>query len=92
MDRFDEKVACAEIAAIEIAVPAMACRVVDRAIRVHGAAGLGQGVPVAAKYARQCSLKIVDGPDEVHLRTLGRLELATHVPSDDGGLGTRGAS
>ena len=91
MDRFDNKVACAEIAAIKIAVPAMACRVVERAMQVHRAAGLGQDVPLAAMNAWQRSLKIIDGPDEVHRRTLGRVELATHAPFDDGGHGMRGA-
>ena len=82
MDRFDNKVARSDIAAIKIAVPAMASRVVDRAIQVHGAGGLSQDFPLAMMYAWQRSLRLVDGPDEVHRRTLGRLELAKHAPDD----------
>jgi alkylation response protein AidB-like acyl-CoA dehydrogenase len=49
-----------------VAAPEMACRVVDRAIRMHGAAGLSQDTRLASLYARLRSLRIVDGPDEVH--------------------------
>jgi acyl-CoA dehydrogenase len=55
--------------------------VLDRAIQVHGGAGVSQDVPLAAMYAWQRSLKIIDGPDEVHRRTLGRLELGRHAPT-----------
>ncbi len=76
LDRFDNKVARGAIAAIKIAVPNMAARVVDRAIQVHGGGGVGPDFPLARMYAWQRTLRLADGPDEVHRRTLGRLELA----------------
>jgi acyl-CoA dehydrogenase len=76
LDRYDNKVARGAIAAIKIAVPAMASRVIDRAMQVHGGAGLSQDFPLARMYAWQRVLRLADGPDEVHRRTLGRLELA----------------
>lgn len=63
-----------EIAAIKIIVPQMACRVVDRAIQVHGGMGVSQDVPLAKMYAGLRSLRLADGPDEVHIRTLAQLE------------------
>jgi acyl-CoA dehydrogenase len=75
MDRYDNKTARGQIAAIKIAVPAMACRVIDRAIQTHGGGGVSQDFPMAAMYAWQRALKIFDGPDEVHRNMLGRLEL-----------------
>ena len=53
----------------------MACRVVDRAIQAHGAAGVAQDTFLAAAYARVRSLRIADGPDEVHLETIAKLEI-----------------
>jgi acyl-CoA dehydrogenase len=76
LDRFDNKVARGAIAAIKIAVPNMATRVIDRAIQVHGGGGVSQDFPLARMYAWQRTLRLADGPDEVHRRTLGRLELA----------------
>jgi acyl-CoA dehydrogenase len=80
LDRFDNKVARGAIAAIKIAVPNMAARVVDRAIQVHGGGGVGPDFPLARMYAWQRTLRLADGPDEVHRRTLGRLELARFAP------------
>jgi len=65
-----------EIAAIKVVVPNMACRVIDRAIQVHGAAGLSQDFVLAESYAWQRALRIADGPDAVHSRTVARGELA----------------
>lgn len=72
MDRYGNKVAKDVIAAIKVAVPTMACRVIDRAIQIHGAAGLTADFPLAEhyNYARIC--RLADGPDEVHLMALGR--------------------
>jgi acyl-CoA dehydrogenase len=81
LDRYDNRVARNAIAAIKIAVPNMAARVVDRAIQVHGGAGLSQDFPLARMYAWQRTLRLADGPDEVHRRSLGRLELTRFVPS-----------
>jgi acyl-CoA dehydrogenase len=76
MDTVGNRVARGEISAIKVAVPEMAARVVDRAIQVHGGAGVCQDFPLAAAYARQRILRIADGPDEVHRRAVARLELA----------------
>jgi acyl-CoA dehydrogenase len=81
MDRFDNKVARTQISAIKIAVPNMAARVIDRAIQVHGGGGVCQDFPLARMYAWQRALRLADGPDEVHRRTLGRLELAKFAPA-----------
>jgi acyl-CoA dehydrogenase len=80
MDRYDNKVARNDIAAIKVVVPNMALRVIDRAIQVHGGAGVCQDFPLAKMYAMQRTLRLADGPDEVHRRTLGRLELAKFAP------------
>ena len=80
MDRYDNKVARAQISAIKIAVPNMATRVIDRAIQVHGGGGMSQDFPLARMYVWQRALRLADGPDEVHRRTLGRLELARFSP------------
>jgi acyl-CoA dehydrogenase len=82
MDRYDNKVARNEIAAIKVVAPNMALRVIDRAIQVHGGAGLCQDFPLAEMYAMQRILRIADGPDEVHRRTLGRLELSRFAPAE----------
>jgi acyl-CoA dehydrogenase len=81
MDRYDNKVARTAISAIKIAVPNMAARVIDRAIQVHGGGGVSQDFPLARMYAWQRCLRLADGPDEVHRRTLGRLELARFAPA-----------
>jgi acyl-CoA dehydrogenase len=67
-----------EVSQVKVAAPEMACRVVDRAIQLHGAIGLSQDTPLAALYARLRTLRIVDGPDEVHLRVIARAELARY--------------
>jgi acyl-CoA dehydrogenase len=75
MDTSGNKAARAEVSAIKVAVPAMAARVIDRAIQVHGGGGVCQDFPLAAAYARQRVLRIADGPDEVHRRAVARAEL-----------------
>jgi acyl-CoA dehydrogenase len=80
MDKYDNKVARSNIAAIKVAVPNVSTRVIDRAIQVHGGGGVCQDFPLAHMYAHQRTLRLADGPDEVHRRTLGRLELAKHRP------------
>jgi acyl-CoA dehydrogenase len=80
MDRYDNKVARNDIAAIKVVVPNMTLRLIDRAIQVHGGAGVCQDFPLAEMYAMQRTLRLADGPDEVHRRTLGRLELARFAP------------
>ncbi|MBC7896947.1 MAG: acyl-CoA dehydrogenase family protein [Cytophagaceae bacterium] len=75
MDTVGVKGAQKEIAMIKLVAPAMACRVIDLAIQAHGGGGLSPDFPLAAMYAGQRSLRIADGPDEVHQRTIARLEL-----------------
>src|SRR5690606_25481125 len=67
MDKVGNKVARLEISMIKAVAPAMACRVIDRAIQIHGAAGVSADTFLAASYARMRSLRLADGPDEVHL-------------------------
>jgi len=75
MDLAGNKSARAEIAMIKVAVPNMLCRVVDMAIQAHGAAGVSDDFGLAKAYADGRSLRIADGPDEVHRNQIGRLEL-----------------
>ncbi|MBI1773848.1 MAG: acyl-CoA dehydrogenase family protein [Proteobacteria bacterium] len=75
MDTVGNKVARAEIAMIKVAVPNMACRVIDWAIQAFGAAGLTNDFGLASAYATARLLRIADGPDEVHRNQLARLEL-----------------
>jgi acyl-CoA dehydrogenase len=78
IDQVGAKEARLEIAAIKAAVPRMAADIVDRAVQIHGAAGVTDDTPLAAIWTRARTLRIVDGPDEVHLRTIARMELAKH--------------
>lgn len=75
MDTVGNKEARTEIAAIKIAAPVMALRIVDRAIQVYGAAGVTEDFPLASMYAHLRTLRIADGPDEVHKLTIARVEL-----------------
>lgn len=78
MDTVGNRGAHTEIQAIKVAVPEMATQVIDRAIQAHGGAGVSQDTPLANLYAHARTLHIVDGPDEVHLRSLARRELDRH--------------
>jgi acyl-CoA dehydrogenase len=75
MDTVGNKGAHTEIQAIKIAVPRMTQWVVDRAIQAHGAAGVSQDFPLASLWAHARTLRLADGPDEVHKRSLARREL-----------------
>lgn len=75
IDEVGAKGARTEIAAIKVIAPRVACDVVDRAIQVHGGAGVSDDVPLAWMYASARSLRLADGPDEVHLRDIARMEL-----------------
>jgi acyl-CoA dehydrogenase len=79
MDTVGNKLARSQIAAIKVVVPNMSCRVIDRAIQVHGAAGVGQDFVLADFYAWQRTLRLADGPDAVHARTVARLELGKYA-------------
>ena len=74
MDKVGNKSARSEIAQIKVVAPNMAMHVLDRAIQVHGAAGLSQDLPLAAFYAGMRALRMGDGPDEVHLNAIAKIE------------------
>jgi acyl-CoA dehydrogenase len=76
IDTAGVQAAATEVAAIKVVVPRMACRVIDDAIQVHGGAGVSDDVPLASMYAAARTLRIADGPDEVHVRSVARTELA----------------
>ena len=75
MDRAGSKAARREIAMIKVVAPAMACAVLDRAIQAFGAAGVSQDTFLAEAYAKARSLRLADGPDEVHRNAIARMEL-----------------
>jgi acyl-CoA dehydrogenase len=81
MDTVGNKAAAAQISGIKVAVPNMALKVIDRAIQVHGAAGVTQFFPLAHMYAHMRTLRIADGPDEVHKMTIARREIMLRDPS-----------
>ena len=80
MDKVGNKAARADIAAIMVAVPNMVGRVVDWAIQAHGAAGVTTDFGLGKLYSHARTLRIVDGPDEVHRFQLGRMELSKYRP------------
>jgi acyl-CoA dehydrogenase len=75
MDTVGNKHARVEIAAIKVAAPQVACKIIDRAIQVHGGGGVSEDFPLASLYAHQRTLRLADGPDEVHKRTIAQSEL-----------------
>ena len=78
MDTIGNKAARDAISQIKVAVPNMALRVIDRAVQMHGAAGVSQDFPLAALWTGQRTLRLADGPDEVHRRVIARKELAKY--------------
>ena len=78
MDKVGNKGALAEIAMIKVAAPAMLCRVLDWAIQAHGGAGVTEDFGLAEAYAHARTMRIFDGPDEVHRNQIGRMELRKH--------------
>jgi acyl-CoA dehydrogenase len=79
MDTVGNKVARAEIAMIKVVAPNVACQVVDWAIQAHGGGGVSGDFPLASMYAHQRTLRLADGPDEVHRNAIAKLELARHA-------------
>ncbi|MCI4011169.1 acyl-CoA dehydrogenase family protein [Brevibacterium sp. ZH18] len=75
MDKHGNKVAKNEIAEIKVIAPTMALKVIDRAIQVHGGAGVTQDFPLASMWAHMRTLRLADGPDEVHKRSIARNEI-----------------
>ncbi|QQS14961.1 MAG: acyl-CoA dehydrogenase family protein [Rhodospirillales bacterium] len=78
MDKFGNKEARQQIAMIKVAVPNITSKVVDRCIQLHGAGGVSQVFKLANMYAHQRTLRLADGPDEVHRDQIGRMEVAKH--------------
>jgi acyl-CoA dehydrogenase len=78
MDKVGNQIARGDIAQIKVAVPNMALRVIDKAIQIHGGGGVSQDFPLARLYSGMRTLRLADGPDEVHRRTIARIELGKH--------------
>jgi len=78
MDSVGNKEARREIAMIKVVVPRMSLRVIDRAIQAHGAAGVSDDFPLASAWAHARSIRLADGPDEVHRDAIAKLELAKY--------------
>lgn len=78
MDTVGNKIAKVEIAMIKVAVPNMACKVIDWAIQAYGGGGTNNDVGLASAYATARLLRLADGPDEVHRAQIGKLELAKY--------------
>ncbi len=81
MDKAGAKAARREIAAIKVVAPNVALAVLDRAIQAHGGAGVSSDFFLAAAWANERTMRIVDGPDEVHLEALAKLELRRYGPA-----------
>lgn len=79
MDTVGNKVAQKEIAMIKVVAPNIALNVIDRAIQALGAAGVSEDFPLAAQWANSRTLRLADGPDEVHRRSIARLELKPYL-------------
>ncbi|HEY2751607.1 acyl-CoA dehydrogenase family protein [Phenylobacterium sp.] len=82
MDVAGNKSARAEIAMVKVAAPRIACKVIDDAIQAHGGAGVTADFGLAELYASNRIHRITDGPDEVHARTIARMELGKYAPTN----------
>ena len=87
MDKVGNKAAAAEIAMIKVQAPNMALSIIDNAIQAHGGGGVSDDFGLASAWAHQRTLRLADGPDEVHARAIARMELGKH-----GGRGKEGMS
>jgi acyl-CoA dehydrogenase len=84
MDTVGNKDARGEIAMIKVVVPRMALRVIDRAIQAHGGAGVSDDFGLASAWAHARTIRLADGPDEVHREAIAKLELAKVTPHQSG--------
>ena len=82
MDRAGNKAAKAEIAMIKVKAPQMALKVIDDAVQAFGGAGVSQDTPLAMSWAHIRTLRLADGPDEVHNRAIAKIEFEKHRPRD----------
>ena len=81
MDKAGNKSARLEIAMIKVAAPKIACKIIDDAIQAHGGGGVTTDFGLASAYAHQRTLRLADGPDEVHARTIARMEYGKYGDS-----------
>jgi acyl-CoA dehydrogenase len=91
MDKVGNKAAAKQIAMIKVAAPNMACRVIDWAIQAHGGGGVSGDFPLASAYAHMRTLRLADGPDEVHRNQIGRFELKQQLGTGASEIGAAGA-
>jgi len=92
LDEVGAKGARSEISQIKVAVPNIALEIIDRAIQMHGAAGVSDDVPLAELYATIRTLRIADGPDEVHRALIAKLELNKYKPETAASVEPPGAA
>ena len=82
MDKVGNKSAKQEIAMIKVQAPNMALRIIDDAIQAHGGGGVSEDFGLANAYAHQRTLRLADGPDEVHNRAIAKLELRRYTNAE----------
>jgi acyl-CoA dehydrogenase len=82
MDKAGNKAAKLEIAMIKVYAPQMALRIIDDAVQAHGGAGVSQDFNLAASWAGIRTLRLADGPDEVHNRSIALMEFSKHAPTE----------
>jgi acyl-CoA dehydrogenase len=82
MDTIGNKMARAEIAMIKVVAPNLALRVIDRAVQALGGAGVSDDFMLARSWAHARTLRLADGPDEVHLEAIARIELGKYESGD----------
>ena len=82
MDKVGNKSAKQEIAMIKVQAPNMALKIIDDAIQAHGGGGVSNDYGLANAYAHQRTLRLADGPDEVHARSIARMEFGKHAPQE----------
>ncbi|MDQ3352050.1 MAG: acyl-CoA dehydrogenase, partial [Actinomycetota bacterium] len=87
MDELGNAEARVWVSAIKAMVPERVCQIIDEAIQIHGATGISQWTPLAGMYTAQRTLRLADGPDEVHHYVVGRAELANHTPIEHDRVG-----
>jgi acyl-CoA dehydrogenase len=87
MDTVGNRHARTEIAAIKVAAPNVALKVLDRAIQLHGGGGVSDDFGLASAYAHLRTLRLADGPDEVHKLSIARRELAPYIPREPAAAG-----